>query len=237
MNLAIIPARGGSKRILRKNIREFAGKPLIAYSIEAAKHSKCFERVIVSTDCEEIAAVAKQYGADVPFMRPTELADDYTGTTAVTRHAIKTMQSLGFEFEYSCCIYATAPLLHFTYLREGLSILKNSPHKSFSFSATSFAFPIQRAITVSEQGVDVLFPEHIKKRSQDLIETYHDAGQFYWGRSNAYLEGKKSMFSHASTPVILPRHLVQDIDTIEDWERAELMYKAYVQQGSADKLI
>ena len=123
MNLAIIPARGGSKRILRKNIREFAGKPLIAYSIEAAKHSKCFERVIVSTDCEEIAAVAKQYGADVPFMRPTELADDYTGTTAVTRHAIKTMQSLGFEFEYSCCIYATAPLLHFTYLREGLSIV------------------------------------------------------------------------------------------------------------------
>ncbi|WP_269517651.1 pseudaminic acid cytidylyltransferase [Alteromonas sp. BMJM2] len=236
MNIAIIPARGGSKRIVNKNIREFAGKPLIAYSIEAARRSKCFDHVIVSTDCERIAAVAKYYGADVPFMRPAELSDDYTGTTAVTRHAIKTMQSLGFEFEYSCCIYATAPFLQPTYLREGLSILKNSPQKSFSFSATSFAFPIQRAIAVTELGVEVLFPEHIKKRSQDLVEAYHDAGQFYWGRSSAYLEGNKSMFSHASTPVILPRHLVQDIDTIEDWMRAELMYKSYVQQDSENAL-
>ena len=163
MNIAIIPARGGSKRIANKNIREFAGKPLIAYSIEVAKRSKCFDHVIVSTDSKHIAAVAKQYGADVPFMRPAELSDDYTGTTAVTRHAIKTMQALGFEFEYSCCIYATAPLLQPTYLREGLSILKNSPEKSFSFSASSFAFPIQRAIAVTKQGVEVLFPEHIKK--------------------------------------------------------------------------
>lgn len=228
MNIAIIPARGGSKRIEKKNIKHFAGKPLIAYSIDAAKQSGCFDTIIVSTDCEEIAKVAKAYGADVPFMRPEKLADDFTGTTAVTRHAISTMQSMGFEFDYSCCIYATAPMLQVEYLQQGLAALKADNTKAFAFSATTFAFPIQRALTVSKDGVEVMFPQYIKKRSQDLVEAYHDAGQFYWGRSQDYLSGKKSVFSHHSQPIILPRHLVQDIDTMEDWQRAELMYNAYV---------
>ncbi|QDG37686.1 pseudaminic acid cytidylyltransferase [Alteromonas mediterranea] len=235
MNLAIIPARGGSKRIPQKNIRLFEGKPLIAYSIEVASQSNCFDKIIVSTDSEEIADVAREYGADVPFIRPAALADDFTGTTAVTRHAIRAMQELGFDYEYSCCIYATAPFLQERFLQQGLKALVDNKSKAFAFSATSFAFPIQRAISISEQGVEVMFPEHIKKRSQDLVEAYHDAGQFYWGRSEEYLKGNKSMFSHHSYPVILPRYLVQDIDTIEDWQRAELMYKAYVAQNLSER--
>ncbi|WP_111976543.1 pseudaminic acid cytidylyltransferase [Algibacillus agarilyticus] len=229
-NLAVIPARGGSKRIPQKNIREFCGQPLIAYSIQAALQSNCFDKVIVSTDSIEIANVAKQYGAEVPFMRPADLADDYTGTTAVTRHAIETMQAAGFEFENTCCIYATAPFLQPEYLQQGLQILKENKSKSYAFSVTSYAFPIQRSICINESGVSIMYPEHIGKRSQDLTEAYHDAGQFYWGRSADYLARKKRIFSEHSYPIILPRHLVQDIDTLEDWQRAELMYTAYMQQ-------
>jgi len=227
VNLAIIPARGGSKRIPNKNIRLFSSKPLIAYSIQAALDANCFDKVIVSTDSEHIASVARECGAEVPFIRPEELSDDYVGTTAVTRHGIKAMQALGYDFEFTCCIYATAPFLQAEYIRQGLSTLINDKSKAFAFSATSFAFPIQRAITVSDKGVEVMFPGYMSKRSQDLPEAFHDAGQFYWGRTKDYLSGKKSIFSHHSHPIILPRHLVQDIDTFEDWERAELMYKAY----------
>jgi pseudaminic acid cytidylyltransferase len=229
MKLAVIPARGGSKRIPRKNIREFCGKPIIAYSIEAALASGLFDQVIVSTDDDEIASVARDFGAETPFMRPGEIADDYTGTNAVVKHAIQWYQERSRSVSLSCCIYATAPFIHPEYLKEGHNKLINSG-KSFAFSVTSFPFPIQRAIHINRKGeMDAFWPEHRNTRSQDLEETYHDAGQFYWGRAQAFLNDEV-IFSKISIPVILPRYLVQDIDTLEDWRRAEYMFKAI--QGS-----
>ncbi|GAA0857160.1 pseudaminic acid cytidylyltransferase [Aliiglaciecola litoralis] len=227
MNLAIIPARGGSKRIPAKNIKEFAGKPLIAYSIQAAQESGLFDKVWVSTDSQEVADIAKMYGAEVPFLRPEDLSNDVIGTRPVTSHAIQYCIEHFEKPEFCCCIYATAPFLQAQYLQDGLTVLKNDPSKSFSFSVTSFAFPIQRAINIVDGDVSPMFPRDIFKRSQDLEEAYHDAGQFYWGRTDDYLT-KKGIFSKHSVPVVLPRHLVQDIDTPEDWYRAELMYQAYV---------
>jgi pseudaminic acid cytidylyltransferase len=228
LNLAIIPARGGSKRIPGKNIKSFAGKPLIAYSIDAAIASGLFNKIIISTDSEEVAEVAKAYGADVPFIRPKELSNDIVGTRPVTNHAIKFCIEQFYKPKFCCCIYATAPFLQANYLRQGLDSLKQNSEKSFAFSVTSFPFPVQRALIKSPAGVLPMFPESINQRSQDLEEAYHDAGQFYWGRTDDYLSNQK-IFSHHSLPVVLPRHLVQDIDTPEDWLRAELMFKAYVQ--------
>ena len=227
MNLAIIPARGGSKRIPIKNIKEFAGKPLIAYSIDAAKSSGLFDKIIVSTDSEQVAEIARHYGAEVPFLRPAELSNDIIGTRPVTSHAIKYCIDHFFEPEFCCCIYATAPFLQAQYLQSGLAQLKQNNDKCFAFSVTSFPFPIQRAISINEAKISPIFPDQIGKRSQDLEEAYHDAGQFYWGRTSDYLSSK-GIFSNYSIPVVLPRHLVQDIDTPEDWHRAELMYQAYV---------
>lgn len=231
MNLAVIPARGGSKRIPRKNIKQFAGKPLIAYSIQAALASGEFEKVIVSTDCEQVAKVAIEYGADVPFIRPESLSNDFIGTTPVTRHAIEYCNDNLFKPEFCCCIYATAPFLTAEYLKLGIDKLRQDKAKQFAFSVTSFPFPVQRALKKTGQGVMPMYPEDIGKRSQDLEEAYHDAGQFYWGRSSAYMQGNR-MFSEHSIPVTLPRHLVQDIDTPEDWLRAELMYKAYIKENN-----
>ncbi len=228
MNLAIIPARGGSKRIPGKNIKSFAGKPLIAYSIDAAIASGLFNKIIISTDSEEVAEIAKAYGADVPFIRPKELSNDIVGTRPVTNHAIKFCIEQFYKPKFCCCIYATAPFLQANYLRQGLDSLKQNSEKSFAFSVTSFPFPVQRALIKSPAGVLPMFPESINQRSQDLEEAYHDAGQFYWGRTDDYLSDQQ-IFSHHSLPVVLPRHLVQDIDTPEDWLRAELMFKAYVQ--------
>ena len=226
MNVAIIPARGGSKRIPRKNIRDFAGKPIIAYSIEAAKKSGLFGRIIVSTDDGEIAEVARGCGAETPFVRPSELADDFTGTKAVVKHAIQKLTESGYETRFACCIYATAPFLQPGYLKEGFEKLSGS-NKYFAFSVTSFPFPIQRAVRINPgNGIEAVFPEYANTRSQDLEEIYHDAGQFYWGRIEGFL-GDAALFSSASLPVVLPRHLVQDIDTPEDWHRAELMYRAW----------
>ena len=230
MKLAIIPARGGSKRIPRKNIKPFCGKPMIAWSIEAALESGCFDRVIVSTDDDEIAEVARQHGAEVPFMRPLELSDDHTGTIPVIRHAIETINSQGRAVEQACCLYATAPFIQAEDLRRGLEILQGSGG-DYAFSVTSYAFPIQRAIRLTPEGrVEMFNPEHFNTRSQDLEEAYHDAGQFYWGRADAWLQGKM-IFSPASLPVMLPRHRVQDIDTPEDWVRAEWLFKAMQAQG------
>ena len=228
MRLAVIPARGGSKRIPRKNIKDFCGQPMIAYSIQAAQQSGVFDDVIVSTDDETIAQVAKSYGANVPFMRPVNLSDDFTGTRTVTNHAITEYTQLYEKPEYCCCIYATAPFVQAQHLRDGFEMLNQSPTQGFAFSVSSFAFPIQRAIRLDGDGVSVIYPEFIKSRSQDLEEGFHDAGQFYWGRTDDYLSSK-GMFSKHSIPIILPRHLVQDIDTQEDWVRAELMYQAYMQ--------
>jgi len=226
MKIAVIPARGGSKRIPRKNIRNFCGKPIIAYSIEAALESQLFDHVIVSTDDDEIASVASKYGAEIPFVRPAEISDDHTGTSEVVKHALKWYQERAHSVSLACCIYATAPFVAAEYLREGHDKLLNDPIKHFSFSVTSFPFPIQRAIRINKRGeIEAFWPEHIKTRSQDLDEAYHDAGQFYWGRPEAFLNDEV-IFSNISIPVILPRYLVQDIDTHEDWRRAELMFEA-----------
>lgn len=225
MRLAVIPARGGSKRIPRKNIRPFGGKPMIAWSIEAALQSGCFDHVIVSTDDAEIADVARAHGAAVPFMRPAELSDDHTGTIPVIRHAIEWFQRQGTAPEKVCCIYATAPFVRVEDIRQGLDVL-GSTGCDYAFSVTSYAFPIQRALRLTATGrVEMFHPEHFNTRSQDLEEAYHDAGQFYWGQNSAWLAGKP-IFSPTAAPVILPRHRVQDIDTPEDWERAEWMFKA-----------
>lgn len=220
--VAIIPARGGSKRILKKNIKDFHGKPLIAYSIEVALKSKLFDKVIVSTDDEEIAKIAKEYGAEIPFMRPSELSDDFTCSTDVTEHAIKWLKEHGDNYEYVCTIYATAPLLDEKYLIEGLEKLKNSDAIN-TFSATTMPFPIQRTFKLDKNGRCEMFtPQYYHARSQDLQEAYQDAGQFYWKKIS---KSSDIMFGEESIPIILPRYLVQDIDTLEDWERAELMYE------------
>lgn len=224
MRLAVIPARGGSKRIPRKNIKDFSGKPIIAWSIEAALQSKCFDHVIVSTDDEEIAEVARAWGASVPFLRPAELSNDYTGTTPVIKHAIEWFIEQGNKPDLTCCIYATAPFVTSKDLVEGLELIQNTD-SSYVFSVTSYPFPIQRAIKIIENNcIEMFQPEHFNTRSQDLDEAYHDAGQFYWGRSSAWLE-EKQIFSSSSMPVVLPRKQVQDIDTYEDWDRAELLFK------------
>ena len=231
MKLAIIPARGGSKRIPRKNIKIFFGKPMIAWSIEAALQSGCFDQVIVSTDDPEIAEVARQHGATVPFMRPAELSDDHTGTTAVIRHAVEWCNAQGQNAKQVCCLYATAPFVMADDIRRGLNILTDTGC-DYAFSVTNYAFPIQRAIRITGQGrVEMFNPEHFNTRSQDLEEAWHDAGQFYWGRADAWLNDKV-IFSQAAAPVSLPRHRVQDIDTPEDWLRAEWMFKAM--QADAD---
>ena len=225
MKVAVIPARGGSQRIPHKNINIFLGKPIIAYSIETARQCGLFDLIIVSTDDKEVADVALDYGAEIPFLRPDQLADGFTGTNAVVKHAIEWMNDNGTLVDYACCIYATAPFLQGGYLREGFDLLRQSD-KMYAFSVTTFPFPIQRAIRIaSNGGVVPMFPEDIMKRSQDLEEVYHDAGQFYWGKSEAFLN-EIATFSPESIPVILPRYLVQDIDTPEDWKRAELMYQA-----------
>ena len=223
MNIAIIPARGGSKRIPRKNIKAFHGKPMIAYSIEAAQKSGCFDRIIVSTDDQEIADTALKYGAEVPFLRPADIADDYATTMDVMDHAIQYLAKENISPEFVCCIYATAPFILADDLRKGLGIL-NEPNVEYAFSATSFPFPIQRAIKLTEQGdVEMFSEQYADTRSQDLVEAYHDAGQFYWGKTSAFLV-RKAIFAEHSKVVLLPRKRVQDIDTVEDWELAEALF-------------
>ncbi|RXJ66828.1 pseudaminic acid cytidylyltransferase [Halarcobacter ebronensis] len=222
--VAIIPARGGSKRIPKKNIKLFHGKPLISYSIEAAKSSKLFDKILVSTDDEEIANIAKEYGAWVPFLRPKELSDDFTGTGAVVAHALEFLEKQGEEYAFCCTIYATAPLLDKEYLIQGLEQLKSS-NAHLAFSVTSMPFPIFRTFKITHNNrCEMFWPENFSKRSQDLEEAYQDAGQFYW--SNLHNTLKDIPFGQDSIPIILPRYLVQDIDTLEDWERAEYMYEA-----------
>lgn len=228
MKLAVIPARGGSKRIPRKNIRPFGGQPMIAWSIRAALDSGCFDRIIVSTDDAEIADVARACGAEVPFMRPPELSDDHTGTIPVIAHATRWQAAHGDAPMAVCCLYATAPFVRAADLQAGWAALQDSD-AAYAFSVTSYAFPIQRAIRLTPEGGVAMFrPEHFNTRSQDLEEAFHDAGQFYWGRTKAWTSGLP-IFAPHSRPVMLPRHRVQDIDTPEDWARAEWLFKAMQQ--------
>jgi pseudaminic acid cytidylyltransferase len=232
MKVAIIPARGGSKRIPRKNIRDFCGKPMIAWSIEVAKASCCFDRIIVSTDDHEIAEISRDWGAEAPFMRPAELADDHTGTTAVIAHAITWLKRNGLTPTHVCCIYATAPFVTVENLQVGLRLLQAGDW-AFSFSTTEFPSPIYRAFKLHpEGGIEMFFPEYYNTRSQDLPIALHDAGQFYWGRADAWTHHKR-IFDRHSVPLILPCWQVHDIDTEDDWIRAELFWKALNEhQGS-----
>jgi pseudaminic acid cytidylyltransferase len=227
MIIAIIPARGNSRRIPRKNIKLFCGKPMIAWSIEAARASGLFDAIIVSTDDEEIARVAEANGAEAPFRRPAELAGDHAPTIPVIAHAIRWFTAERGPVTRACCIYATAPFLQSQYLREGAALLDRHAEADFAFSVTSYAFPIFRALTFPPDGALKMFwPENELKRSQDLPDAWHDAGQFYWGRPAAFLE-RQGFFSGVSYPIVLPRHLVQDIDTPEDWQVAEKMFHGY----------
>lgn len=224
MRLAIIPARGGSKRIPRKNIKPFCGKPMIAWSIDAAKISGCFDRIIVSTDDEEIADVARAHGAEVPFMRPQELSDDYTGTIPVVAHAVQHMNEQVGPVQYACCLYATAPFVRAQDLQIGFEMLQQS-NAPYAFTVTNFAAPIQRAFRITEfERIEMFNPEHFITRSQDLEEAYHDAGQFYWGSASAWLS-EIPLYSEFAFPIVLPRYRVQDVDTMDDWTRAELMFE------------
>lgn len=221
--IAIIPARGGSKRIPNKNIKLFAGQPIISYSIKAAHATDLFDRIIVSTDSEEIAEVAKACGAEVPFVRPSKLSDDFTGTVPVLLHALNWLDEHESTTGYFCCIYATAPFIQPEHIVKGFSLLK-SGKASTAFSVATFPYPIFRALKIGDRGrIEMFWPEHENSRSNDLPEAYHDAGQFYWENTKKFMK-EKTLFSSDAVPIVIPRYLVQDIDTPEDWKTAEKMY-------------
>lgn len=223
--IAIIPARGGSKRIPGKNIKLFAGKPMIAHSIIAAKESNIFDRIVVTTDSEDIARVAIEYEAEVPFRRPERLADDHTNTDDVLLHTLDWLKDQGAKVDFACCIYATAPFVSPEFIRKGYDLLRDQ-NATTAFSVTSFGYPIFRSLRINSIGrLEMFWPEHRLARSQDLPEAYHDAGQFYWFSVSRYVVEKK-LFSSDSLPVVIPRYLVQDIDTPEDWATAERMHYA-----------
>ena len=242
MIVAVIPARGGSKRIPGKNSKLFCGKPILQYSIDAALQANLFDYVMVSTDCPQLAELAIRLGAEVPFLRPASLADDFTPTIAVIRQAIAALEawpqrSMRFsefrpqsKIEFCCCLYPTAPFIQASNLRRGFEQLRDDGALDFALTVTTYAFPVFRAFIQDNQRLQMLFPEHEQTRSQDLPEVWHDAGQFYWGRAEAW-KMTNGPFSAASAGIPIPRMRVQDIDTPEDWERAELMYQT-MQQNS-----
>jgi N-acylneuraminate cytidylyltransferase len=220
MNIAIIPARSGSKRIPKKNIKPFLGKPLIAYSIEAALASPSIDQVFVTTDSHEIADIAQEYGASVPFIRDAKLADDQSSVGVALKDASTRIRQQGCEFSYVCCIYATAPTISTLDIERGLSILLETPQATQSLSVTTFPFPVQRALVKSKQGFMTPLNEELHQlRSQDLQETYHDAGQFFW------FDTTNTKDYEIIAPVLIDRFKVQDIDTEEDWQVAERLYK------------
>lgn len=232
MRLAVIPARGGSKRIPRKNIKLFCGKPMIGWSIEAAIGSGCFDRVIVSTDDDQIASVALQYGAEVPFVRPPELSDDHAGMRAVNRHAREWLQAHDARpITLFATLLATAPFVTPQRIRDLIAVLLAS-QKRRAFLATEFPYPIFRGFGLDKAGSpEMVFPEHLSTRSQDLPDTYHDAGQLYVSKIYGDEHDDKPFLGSDSQPVMLPRHLVVDIDTAEDWLRAEIMMEVLQRAG------
>ena len=224
MNIAIIPASGGSKRIPKKNIRKFVGRPIISYSIEIAKKSGLFERVIVSTDNDEISEIAIKYGAEVPFKRPKSLSDDYTSTHEVISHAVKWLINLNVKMDYVCSIYPAAPLIQLEDLVKGFELVSTGDWENV-FAATNFSYPIFRSFYYEKnKGLKMFFPEYFQSRSQDLKEAMHDAGQFYWAKPEVWMMPAKG-FNQNSTVVLLPSWRAQDIDNLDDWKRAELIYQ------------
>jgi pseudaminic acid cytidylyltransferase len=222
--LAIITARGGSKRIPRKNIRIFRGKPILAWPLQAALTSFLFDEVMVSTEDEEIAAIARQYGGSVPFLRSAQTADDFANTPDVLVEVIETYRARGRRFDTACCIYPTAALLSGEALYEGYRRLLAGPFDTV-IPVTSFGYPIWRALTRSDSGqIDLTWPENRFKRSQDLAPAYHDAGQFYWFRVEAFLRERVLLGSNTGS-ILLPESQVQDIDTEADWAMAEFKHQ------------
>lgn len=226
MNIAIIPARGGSKRIPRKNIKIFDDKPMIAHAILAAKSSGLFEHVVVSTDDDEITEIAQEWGAETPFLRPADLADDHTATVPVIAHAIQACQNLGWEFDNVCCIYPGVPFIQTKDLQAAFAHL-NENTADYCFPVAEFSTAIQRALKREESGrMQPFYPQYETIRTQDLEKAYHDAGQFYWGRATTWL--KNSRIHSGGIGYIIPNWRVVDIDTQEDWQRAEIIFKSLV---------
>ena len=221
-NVAIITARGGSKRIPRKNIKLFRGKPIIAYSIETALDSGLFDYVLVSTEDEEIAKIATELGAEVPFMRSEKMSDDYTGTADVMIEVITDLKKIGKTFDNVCCIYPTAPFISKQTLSDSFELLSKYNFDSV-FPVCPFSYPIQRALEISDSKTTMIWPENLNKRSQDLDTRYHDAGQFYWVNTKKFLKEKK-VFTKNSGSIILNELQVQDIDDETDWLIAELKH-------------
>ena len=223
MNIAVIPARGGSKRIPRKNIKHFHGLPVIAYAIKAAKESGVFDEIYVSTDDEEIAEVATSFGAKVPWIRQPELSDDYATTISVLQDAVKKLETNLINLENICCIYPATPLLKPRFLSQGLKILENG-NWDYVFSGVKTTTPPQRFFSLGiSMGVEMLFPEHKTTRTQDLSNYYYDAGQFYWGRKASW-KSSLPIFSSKSTILEMPSESAVDIDTPEDWHYAEALF-------------
>jgi pseudaminic acid cytidylyltransferase len=234
MNIAIIPARGGSKRVPRKNIKNFAGKPMISYAISAALDSGLFSRVIVSTDDGEIAETAKIHGAEIPFMRPAELSDDHTPTVPVIKHAIDQAEALGWFADYVCCIYPAVPLIYGSDLFAAFQLLQNAVTADYSFPITQFPSAIQRALRLDKSGATSSFyPEHELTRSQDLEPAFHDAGQFYWGSCQSWKENPR--VHNSGVGLVIPTWRVVDIDTEEDWRRAEMIYQTLLRTKDNDE--
>lgn len=222
-NLCIIPARGGSKRIPRKNIKPFMGKPIIAYSIEAALQSGLFDEVMVSTDDDEFAEVAKKYGASVPFMRSEATANDYAGTEDVMAEVINEYRKHGKEFDNFCCLYSTAPFVTPERLKEAYALLCDTVDASFT--VVQYSYPIQRCLRVNEdKHIEMKFSEYYDARTQDLEPIYHDAGQFYFVKVKAF-EAENTLWCKRTAPLILSELEVQDLDTLTDWQLAEMKYK------------
>lgn len=227
-SVAIITARGGSKRIPRKNVKDFLGKPIIAYSITAALQSRCFDEVMVSTDDKEIAEIAIAHGAHIPFYRSSKTSDDFATTAEVLNEVLEEYQNRGTEFNYACCIYPTAPFVSSKKLIEAFDQLKKFDADT-AFPVVRFSYPIQRALKIENNKLVMYWPEHINSRSQDLTPAFHDAGQFYWVNVARFL-GDKKLFTDNSVPILMPETEVQDIDTEEDWEIAEMKYQVLLRK-------
>ena len=223
MIIAIIPARIGSKRIKYKNIKKFQKKPIIYWSIKVAKDSGVFDKIIVSTDSPKIAKIARKYGAETPFLRPKNLSNDYANTDKVIQHAVSWLCKKKNKLKYICCIYPTAPFLTKKVIRKGLNLLIKKK-KLFTFTVTPFQHPIERALKINKNlEVTPISKNNEKKRSQKFKTLYHDIGQMYWGTYDAFLKNKK-IFSHNSAVIKVPGYLAHDINTIDEWKKAELVY-------------